>query len=57
MNEADYLRKQAERCRWMAARIDSKDVAATLTGMAEEYEARAAALEGGSEASPPAEPV
>ena len=36
MSEAEYLRKQAERCRWLAARINEGDVARSLLRMAEE---------------------
>ena len=57
MNEIDFLRKQAERCRWLAARINSKDVADTLLGMADEYETRAAALDRGEPPPPAATPA
>ena len=49
MNEAEYLRKQAERCRWLAARINAGDVAQSLLRMADEYEERADRIERGEE--------
>ena len=49
MGEAEYLRKQAERCRWLAARINDGDVAQSLIRMAAEYEERAGRLERGEE--------
>ena len=52
MSEADYLKKQAERCRCLAARINDADVARTLTSMAEEYEERAGRIERGEEPQP-----
>lgn len=49
MTDAEFLRDQAQRCRWLAARINSGDVAQSLLEMAEEYEQRAARLERGEE--------
>ena len=49
MSEAEYLRKQAERCRWLAARIHEGDVAQSLLRMGAEYEERAGRLERGEE--------
>jgi hypothetical protein len=37
----EFLRAQAEKCRWLAARVTAKDVAATLLQMAQEYDGRA----------------
>jgi hypothetical protein len=39
-DEAEYLRKQAERYRRLSRAVDG-DASRTLTSMAEEYEARA----------------
>jgi len=40
-----FLRAQAEKCRWLAARVTAKDVADTLLQMAREYDERAARSE------------
>jgi hypothetical protein len=45
--DIEFLRAQAEKCRWLAARIPTSDVAETLRMMAKEYETRAARLEEG----------
>jgi hypothetical protein len=45
-DDATFLRTQAEKCRWLAARIATKDVAETLRQMADEYDERADRLEG-----------
>jgi PAS domain S-box-containing protein len=42
----DYLREQARRCRRLAASVDHGATAATLSEMADEYEAQAAQLGG-----------
>jgi hypothetical protein len=42
--DVEFLRAQAEKCRWLAARIAAKDVAHTLLQMAQEYEERAARI-------------
>jgi hypothetical protein len=39
--DVEFLRAQAEKCRWLAARIETRDVARTLLQMAQEYEDRA----------------
>jgi hypothetical protein len=39
--DVDFLRAQADKCRWLAARIATKDVAQTLLQMAQEYDERA----------------
>ncbi|MBV9931890.1 MAG: hypothetical protein JO013_13230 [Alphaproteobacteria bacterium] len=44
--DAAFLRAQAEKCRWLAARVTATDVADTLLQMAREYEERAARREG-----------
>jgi hypothetical protein len=46
MDDAAFLKAQARKCRWLAQRIDAKDVARTLLDMAREYEERAAKMEG-----------
>lgn len=47
--DVDFLRAQAEKCRWLAARIDTSDVAETLLQMAREYENRAERLAAGEQ--------
>ncbi|HEY0413503.1 MAG TPA: hypothetical protein VGD66_10205 [Allosphingosinicella sp.] len=44
-DDAAFLRAQAEKCRWLAQRINTKDVVQTLLGMAKDYDERAAARE------------
>lgn len=44
-DDAEFLRAQAVRCRWLADRINAGDVVDTLRRMAHDYEARAAAKE------------
>ena len=44
--DAAFLRAQAQKCRWLAARVTAPDVADTLRQMAREYDARAAGREG-----------
>jgi hypothetical protein len=39
--DVEFLRAQAEKCRWLAARIATRDVTQTLLQMAQEYEDRA----------------
>lgn len=41
LEDVDFLRAQAEKCRWLAARVAAKDVERTLIEMAREYDARA----------------
>jgi hypothetical protein len=36
-----FLRAQAQKCRWLAARVSAKDVGETLLQMAREYDGRA----------------
>jgi hypothetical protein len=50
-NEAAFLRAQAEKCRWLAARVNAGEVAETLRSMARDYDARADRMERGGEAS------
>jgi hypothetical protein len=40
-DDAVFLRAQAEKCRWLAQRINSRDVVESLLQMAKEYEERA----------------
>jgi hypothetical protein len=49
-NEAQFLRAQARKCRWLADRVNSRDVVETLMDMARDYDARADRLEGGESA-------
>lgn len=44
-SEATFLRRQAARCRGLAAAINDPGVSAALRSMAQENEARAAELE------------
>jgi hypothetical protein len=39
--DVEFLRAQAEKCRWLAARVAAKDVERTLLQMAQEYDVRA----------------
>jgi hypothetical protein len=39
--DVEFLRAQAEKCRWLAARVATPDVAKTLLQMAREYDERA----------------
>jgi hypothetical protein len=39
--DAEFLRAQARKCRWLAQRIETRDVAETLRQMAREYDGRA----------------
>jgi len=41
LEDVDFLRAQAEKCRWLAARVAAKDVERTLLQMAREYDGRA----------------
>lgn len=50
-DDAQFLRAQAEKCRWLAQRINTRDVIESLLQMAKEYEARAARIAG--EEKPP----
>jgi hypothetical protein len=54
MTDAEFLRNEAQRCRWLAARITSGDVAQSLLDMAKECDQRAEALE--SRQEPPRAP-
>ncbi|HEX4737608.1 MAG TPA: hypothetical protein VH331_08610 [Allosphingosinicella sp.] len=40
-DDAEFLRAQARKCRWLADRVNSPDVVRTLLQMAQDYEARA----------------
>jgi hypothetical protein len=50
-NDAQFLRAQARKCRWLADRVNARDVVETLMEMARDYDARADRLDGGE--SPP----
>lgn len=52
-DDAAFLRTQAEKCRWLADRINVPDVVDTLLEMARDYEERAAEREEGGEPAPP----
>jgi hypothetical protein len=47
-DDAQFMRAQAKKCRWLAERIGSSDVAETLLQMARDYDERAAGKEGGT---------
>lgn len=51
--DVEFLRAQAVKCRWLAARIATKDVADTLLQMARDYEERADRLTGEGKGSEP----
>ncbi|MEA3062898.1 MAG: hypothetical protein QOJ94_2679 [Sphingomonadales bacterium] len=54
-DDAQFLRAQARKCRWLAERISSGDVVETLLQMARDYDERAARKEaGGEDEEPPA---
>lgn len=40
-DDAEFLRAQARKCRWLADRVNSPDVVQTLLQMAQDYEDRA----------------
>ena len=42
MAEEEYLRTQAERCRWLASQSAQPRIVMTLRDMAKDYEAKAA---------------
>jgi hypothetical protein len=42
VDDSQFLRAQAKKCRWLAERISSGDVVDTLLQMARDYEERAA---------------
>jgi mevalonate kinase len=46
-DDAQFLRAQARKCRWLAERISSGDVVETLLQMAKDYDERAARKETG----------
>jgi hypothetical protein len=52
-DDAQFLRAQAKKCRWLAERISSGDVVETLLQMARDYDERAARKEAGSEGEEP----
>lgn len=54
-NDAEFLRAQARKCRWLADRVNSRDVVQTLLQMAREYDARADRLDAVSP-PPPSDP-
>jgi len=55
-DDAEFLRAQARKCRWLASRINTPDVTETLLGMARDYEARAERIERGG-AGPSIDPA
>jgi hypothetical protein len=57
MNDADFLREQARKCRRLAALVTTRDVVETLQQMAVDYDRRAAVLEAsGDEEEPEPKP-
>jgi hypothetical protein len=44
-DDARFLREQAKKCRWLAQRINTKDVVDSLLEMARDYDGRAARIE------------
>jgi hypothetical protein len=52
-DDVAFLRAQAEKCRWLADRINAGDVVDTLLQMARDYEERAARREQDGEPTPP----
>lgn len=52
-DDAQFLRAQAKKCRWLAERISSGDVVETLLQMARDYDERAARKENGGEGEAP----
>ena len=44
-DDAEFLRAQAHKCRWLADRVNARDVVQTLLQMARDYEERADRLE------------
>jgi hypothetical protein len=45
--DGQFLRMQAERCRWLASQSSDPKVVSSLRNMARAYEAKAAQLENG----------
>jgi len=45
LEDAKFLRAQAEKCRWLALNTVDRNVARTLLHMADGYEARSEAIE------------
>jgi hypothetical protein len=52
-DDVQFLRAQAKKCRWLAERIGSSDVAETLLQMARDYDERAADKDSGTEEAKP----
>jgi hypothetical protein len=52
MDNAQFLREQARKCRRLANMVSTPDVSKTLIGMADDYDARAAKLEAEGETPP-----
>ena len=52
-DDVRFLRAQAKKCRWLAERIGSSDVAETLLQMARDYDERAADKGSGTEETKP----
>jgi hypothetical protein len=48
--DKEFLRAQAEKCRWLAKRVTANDVAETLLQMARDYDERAARRDGDADA-------
>lgn len=45
-DDSAFLKAQAQKCRWLADRVNARDVVEALERMAREYEERAAKREG-----------
>jgi hypothetical protein len=45
-DDAQFLRAQAEKFRWLAQRINAQDVVQSLLEMARDYDGRAKAIDG-----------
>jgi hypothetical protein len=56
MDDAEFLRTQARKCRWLADRVNAPDVVQTLLQMAQDYEERAGRLKRGAPPPSGAEP-
>jgi hypothetical protein len=41
-SESEFLKAQAQKCRWLADRVNARDVVDTLLRLAADYEERAA---------------
>ena len=52
MDDAEFLRAQARKCRWLADRVNAPDVVQTLLQMARDYEKRAERGKAGEKPAP-----